>query len=319
MSTERFLTERRFAAMGTTVHLIGVGDRAEELLEVAEERIHHLEARWSRFRPTSELSRINERAGTRTTVTPETYDLVAAAVDGWQRTGGLFDPTLLSAVEHVGYDHSFDDLPADRPAAVLAAAPAPSAGCAVIELDPVEHTLWLPAGTKLDLGGIAKGRAADLVVADLGAAGLDGACANLGGDVRVWGNAPGQPGELGGAWKVEIQDPTSTTTPLALLEIEDGAVVTSTRLKRRWLVDGVEQHHLIDPRTGRSAFNGWAQVSVVAGTATEAEVLVKALFLAGRDRHDLLDEHDARALLVADDGHVETMGFDDQPLSCTPM
>ncbi len=94
---------------------------------------------------------------------------------------------------------------------------------------------------------------------------------------------------------------------------------TSTRLRRRWLVDGVEHHHLIDPRTGGSAFSGWAQVSVIAGTATEAEVLVKALFLAGPERRDLLDEHGARAVLIGDDGHVETMGFDDQPFNCTPM
>ncbi|HEY5014272.1 MAG TPA: FAD:protein FMN transferase [Acidimicrobiia bacterium] len=311
MSTEPDSAERRFGAMGTSIHLIGVGDRAAELLEAAEERIHHLEAQWSRFRPTSELSRLNERAGTRTTLTPETYDLVAAAVAGWERTDGLFDPTLLTAVEQVGYDASFDSLPADRPGA--GAAPgaavqplAPSAGCAGIELDPVEHTVRLPAGARLDLGGIAKGYSADLVVADLADAGLDGACANLGGDVRVWGVAP-----KGGGWTVEIQDPTSDAAPLAVLEIDDGAIVTSTRLKRRWLVDGVEQHHLIDPRTGRSAFTGWAQVSVIAGTATEAEILVKALFLAGPSRTDLLDELDARAVLVGDDGHVETLGFED--------
>src|SRR4051794_27166348 len=106
--------------MGTTVHLIGVGTDAEELLEIAEQRVHHLEAQWSRFRPTSELCRLNKSAGTRTVVTAETYELVAAAIDGWRRTDGLFDPTLLAAVEHVGYDRSFDELPSDRPATTLA-------------------------------------------------------------------------------------------------------------------------------------------------------------------------------------------------------
>ena len=304
--------------MGTTVHLIGVGARAgsdvQELLEVAEERVHHLEAQWSRFRPTSELSRMNARAGRPTKLTPETYGLVAAAVDGWERTGGLFDPTLLDAVEHVGYDRSFDKLPADRPTAQV---PPPSEtahdGCAAIELDPDTSTVRLPVGMHLDLGGIAKGYGADLVVADLAAAGLDGACANLGGDVRVWGRAPAAVDdaidEATHGWKIDIQDPTGTTAPLAQLEIDDGAVVTSTRLRRRWLVDGFEQHHLIDPRTRRPAFNGWAQVSAVAGTATEAEVLVKALYLAG-PRPELLDAHAARAVLIADDGHVETVGFD---------
>jgi FAD:protein FMN transferase len=308
--------------MGTTVHLIGVGAREREsstqaLLEIAEARVHDLEARWSRFRPTSELSRINERAGTRTTLTPETFDLVAAAVDGWNRTGGLFDPTLLSAVEQVGYDRSFDELPADRPMLASPQPAAPSAGCGAVELDPDSCTVRMPEGTRLDLGGIAKGYTADIVSAELVDAGLDGACANLGGDVRVRGTAPGpfDPTTSGGrsttAWTVDIQDPTCDTASIARLEIDDGAIVTSTRLRRRWLVDGAEHHHLIDPRTRRSAFNGWAQVSVVAGTATEAEVLVKALFLGGPslDLLDLLDVHDARAVLVADDGHVETIGL----------
>jgi thiamine biosynthesis lipoprotein len=306
------MAERSFAAMGTTVHLIGVGARgdepeAEALLESAEERVRHLEARWSRFRPTSELTRLNERAGTATVVTPETFDLVAAAIDGWRRTNGLFDPTLLAAVEQVGYDRSFEQLPADRPLpASSPAAPSdvPIATCGDIELDDGACTVRLANGMRLDLGGIAKGYTADLVAGELLAAGLDGVCANLGGDVRVCGIAPD-----GGAWTVDIQDPTDSTTALALLDVDDGAIVTSTRLRRRWLVDGVEHHHIIDPRTRRSAFNGWAQVSVVAATATEAEVLAKAVFLGG-PVHDLLDASGARAVLVADDGSVATIGFE---------
>jgi thiamine biosynthesis lipoprotein len=301
------MAERHFAAMGTTVHLIGVGEGpdTDRLLELAEARVRRLEARWSRFLPTSELSRINARAGERTAVTPETFALVAAAVDGWYDTGGLFDPTLLAPVEQAGYDRSFAELPLDRPERrpKRAAAAGSADGCAGIELDADTATLQMPAATRLDFGGIAKGRTADIVATELVAAGLDGACANLGGDVRVCGAAPD-----GGTWKVDIQDPTCTTTALALLEIDDGAIVTSTRLRRRWLVDGVERHHLIDPRTRQPAFNGWAQVSVVAGTATEAEILAKAVFLDG-PAHTLLDAASAHAVLVADDGHVATIGF----------
>jgi thiamine biosynthesis lipoprotein len=325
MASEAASSERVFGAMGTTVHLIGVaasecGPEVVQLLEAAEARVHHLEAQWSRFRPNSELSRLNERAGTPTVVARDTYELVAAAVAGWSRTGGLFDPTLVDAVEAAGYERSFETLPTDRPAALLTHRPRyeASAGCGGIGLDPDALTVCLPPGTRLDLGGIAKGRTADLVVADLAAAGLDGACANLGGDVRVWGRGPGNACGLDGAWRIDIQDPTAPSVPLALLEIDDGAVVTSTRLRRRWLVDGVEHHHLIDPRTGRPAFNGWAQVSVVAGSATDAEVLAKALFLAGPQPRLLgthLDADGARAVLVGDDGRVETVGFEAQPLN----
>src|ERR1700730_18672677 len=163
------MAERSFAAMGTTVHLIGVGSgaspwRTEAMLDIAEERVHRLEARWSRFRPTSELSRLNERADAATPVAPETFGLIAAAVDGWHRTAGLFDPPLLAAVEQVGYDRSFDELPADRPVVASASHPpaAPRAGCGAIELDPESCTVRLAPGTRLDLGGIAKGHTADL-------------------------------------------------------------------------------------------------------------------------------------------------------------
>jgi FAD:protein FMN transferase len=321
VAAELVSSERVFGAMGTTVHLIGVGAagcaaETADLLEAAEARVHHLEAQWSRFRPTSELSRLNQRPGAPTTVTSETYDLVTAAVAGWVRTAGLFDPTLIDAVEAAGYERSFEALPADRSASALTRGPRlrASAGCAEIGLDPDSRAVCLPHGTRLDLGGIAKGRAADLIVADLADAGLEGACANLGGDVRAWGRGPEGASGPAGAWRIDIQDPTGSAAPLAMLEIDDGAVVTSTRLRRRWLVDGVEHHHLIDPRTQRPAFNGWAQVSVVAGTATEAEVLAKALFLAG-PQPKLLDEYDARAVLIADDGRVETIGFDAQPFS----
>jgi thiamine biosynthesis lipoprotein len=309
------MAERRFAAMGTEVHLIGVrasgastlgtATDSETLLDAARARIHELEARWSRFLPSSELCRINARSGTRVRVTPETFDLVAAAVDGWNRTRGLFDPTLLQSIEQAGYDRSFDELPRDqREQAPSRERPAADTSCGDVELDPESETVRMPAGMRLDLGGIAKGRAADIVATELVAAGLDGACANVGGDVRVCGTAPD-----GGAWKVDIQNPTGTDTALALLEIDDGAIVTSTRLRRRWLVDGVEHHHLIDPRTRRPGFNGWVQVSVIAATATEAEVLAKAVFLDG-PAPDLLDASGARAVLVADDGHVVTVGFD---------
>ncbi len=298
--------ERTFAAMGTTVHLIGVGDGADDLLAAAQERIDGLEARWSRFRPASELCRLNDRAGTPVRLTAETYDLIEAAVIGWVRTRGRFDPTVLGALEHAGYDRSFADLPSDRTeTAPAAAAPV---GCGGIHLEPDELVVQLPPGVRLDLGGIAKGYAADLVVDDLMAAGLDGACANLGGDVRVRGSAPN-----GGPWIVDIADPAGGAAPLARLQLRDGAVVTSTRLQRRWLVDGVEQHHLIDPRTGASAFAGWAQVSVIAPSAADAEVLAKAVYLMGTDARALLDESGAQAVLVADDGRVETIALEIAP------
>src|SRR5438874_1813231 len=99
--------EARFPAMGTDVHVVVVGGPLR-MLEWAREFVDDLEARWSRFRPASEVSLINHLAGRTVRVSPSTVGLVLRAIDGARITGGRFDPTLLGAVIRAGYDASFD-------------------------------------------------------------------------------------------------------------------------------------------------------------------------------------------------------------------
>src|SRR5581483_1485033 len=107
--------ERRFRAMGSDAHVIVVGGPGGSggpggLAEAAQRRIDDLEQRWSRFIAGSEISRLNERAGTPMTVSPETAELVRRAIDAWRFSGGGFDPTVLGAVIRAGYDRSFEEL-----------------------------------------------------------------------------------------------------------------------------------------------------------------------------------------------------------------
>jgi thiamine biosynthesis lipoprotein len=176
--------------MGTQVELLTVS-APSGALAAAQRRLAELEARWSRFLPDSELSTLNRAAGRAVAVSSETLTLVALAVLGWRATAGRFDPTVLDALEAAGYDRSFDQLPAGRHDADGARpAPGPAPGLAGIRIDAEAGTLTLPPGTRLDLGGIAKGYAADLLCAQLRAAGAAGACVNVGGDLRVSGTAP---------------------------------------------------------------------------------------------------------------------------------
>src|SRR6266536_1230255 len=98
--------ELRFRAMGSDVHVLVVGGRPR-LLQVARERIEQLERRWSRFQPTSEISRLNALAGAPVHVSPATLGLVQRALDGASVTGGRYDPTVLGDVLRAGYDRSF--------------------------------------------------------------------------------------------------------------------------------------------------------------------------------------------------------------------
>ena len=153
-------------------------------------------------------------------------------------------------------------------------------------------------GTRLDLGGIAKGYAADLLCADLRAGGAAGVCVNVGGDLRVSGTAP-----RGGPWAIAVPHPHGGQA--ATLELTEGAAATSSPLRRAWHAAGRPAHHLIDPRTGQPAATGILQVTVVTGEAWRAEVAAKAAFLAGLpDALPLATRLGAEALIIDQDGGV---------------
>jgi thiamine biosynthesis lipoprotein len=284
-------SEVRFAAMGSDVHVVVVGGSANDCAR-AHERIDELEACWSRFRPDSQLSRLNRSAGHPVRASASLLHAVNAAVEGWRSTGGRFDPTVLPALVAAGYDRDFARVrhaPAPADPAAPAAGPAP--GCAGIRIDPIVGAITLPIGTAIDLGGIGKGLAADLVVADLAAAGVAGACVNVGGDLRVWGRAPTDDG-----WVVDLEH-----RPELRFALADGAIATSSSYKRHWVRDGSTVHHLLDPQLGRSARAGLVAVTVIAGTASAAEVLTKAAFVAGEeDAAAIIGEAGATGVLVTD-------------------
>lgn len=275
---------RTAAAMGTTARVTVVGESsgsvAPELADAALRRIEELEARWSRFRPTSELSRINAAAGSPCLVSDDTFRLVERLVRAWRDTDGRFDPTVHDAMLALGYT---DGVPTavERldPTALLASMCAPI-GCADIRLDAATRMVWLPVGVRLDPGGLGKGLAADIVATEAIAAGASGVLVDLGGDVRVMGVAPD-----GGAWRIGVEHPTDPTVEVALVETTDGGIATSSRQKRRWTVDDGEAvrevHHVIDPQTRRSADTPWATATVLAPDAATAEVGATVAFLDG--------------------------------------
>ena len=136
--------------------------------------------------------------------------------------------------------------------------------------------MTLPRDVEIDPGGIGKGLAADLVTAELLAAGARGALVNLGGDVRVRGDAPG-----GTSWSIAVEHPTDPARTIVELGITDAAIATSTNARRRWIRGGRERHHLVDPRTGDSADSPLVSVTVVADEGWWAETSAKAIFVAG--------------------------------------
>ena len=258
--------------MGTTAHVLVVGEAS--LLDVAFARLGDLERRWSRFRPTSELSRLNGHPGRPVVVSVETLLLVQRSIDGWTRTRGLFDPTVLPALRAAGYDRDFRSV-ASHARAIEPADVGSAPGCAGIECDEYVRAVTLPDGVELDAGGIGKGLAADIVSGELIAAGARGALVNVGGDLRVRGEPP-----AGDMWDVAVED-AATHSNLLRLGVLDAAVATSSRVHRRWTTRAGEMHHIVDPRSGRPARGPYATVGAVAEDAWWAEVVAKAVLIGG--------------------------------------
>jgi len=292
--------------MSTDITVTAVG-ADPTLLTWAQERLQQLEARWSRFLPTSDISRLNAADGRPTHVSSDTLLAVRAACAAWVHTGGRFDPTVHDSLLRLGYDQTIQavidhsDVSPAR-SGVSASQQLPTPGCAGIVLDDRAGTITLPLGVRLDLGGIGKGLAADLVATGLRERGAEGALVDIGGDVRVTGTSP-----RGGAWTIAIEDPRNEHL-LALVHVDDGGVATSTTLRRRWIHAGARRHHLVAPTTGESTTSDVVGASVVAATAGWADALSKVAFVDPAHVVDTLGP--ASALIMTSDGASTVVGPD---------
>ena len=262
--------------MASEVHLVVVGpggDADAHLVDEARRRIEHLERRWSRFLPDSDVTRLNRSAGDPIEVDADTLTLFAAMRDAWGRTGGRFDPTVLPALVAAGYGASKDD-----PTLVtVIPAGAVSGGCmADVVIDVERGTVAVPREVAVDPGGLGKGLAADLVVGSLLDVGATGALVALGGDVAMAGVPPDPSG-----WRVEVEHPDASLGMLCTVSVNDGGVATSSTRSRRWIADGRSHHHVIDPATGVESVTDLASATVFARSGWLAEAYATAALLAG--------------------------------------
>jgi thiamine biosynthesis lipoprotein len=145
-------------------------------------------------------------------------------------------------------------------------------------------------GMALDLGGIAKGYAADELAAILRENGVSGAVIDLGGNIYVYGTRPGK-GGAARKWRVGIQDPLDTRGAYAgYIELDEGSVVTSGIYERFFEADGRRWHHIFDTAAGYPVENGLLSVTVAARFSIDADALSTALFVLGWEQGRALAE-----------------------------
>ncbi len=254
----RNLQVRHFSALGSTCELIAVG-ASPATLERCQALVLDADARLTRFVRESELSQLNAANGRPMSASLLLYGMLEAGLQAYEVSGGLVNIAVLPALCAAGYDRPFR-LGLSEPSTLTP--PVTPALPDVLWLDPVTRTVALAPGAALDLGGIAKGALADLLIAELG---QDAVC-NLGGDLRVRGSGPS-----GDGWHVGLCDGS-------VVALTDGGVATSGTTRRRW---GKGMHHLLDPRTGLPVYTDLTEVSVVTDTALHAEIYAKTAVLMG--------------------------------------
>lgn len=283
-----------------SIHIAVPADEAGHANAAIMRAMAWLEAlsdRLTRFSSESELSHLNASAGTWCAVSGTLFTVVAESVSAAQATNGLFDPALLPLLEAIGYDRDYNEIQyreSGQPGDILFTA----GRWREIELDAQRLRIRLPEGARLDLGGIAKGWAADAALRRYFRQ-YENVLINAGGDMRIQGGkTPDEP------WPIAIGNPLASpgdksTEDAAVLTMRSGGIATSGASERWWLRGGERQHHLLDPRTGRSipvwvnaaasddqsnqgeASQMIATATALAPTAAHAEVAAKAALLRG--------------------------------------
>ncbi|GHO85544.1 FAD:protein FMN transferase [Dictyobacter formicarum] len=288
----------QFHAMGTQVSFLLPEAQFTLGAEIIRTLFEHWEQTLSRFLPDSELSQLNRLAGKPVLVSKLLFTVLSSALEAARSTNGIYDPTLLNQLMQLGYDRTFEEVPPQSAAST--AAIEPGGRWRAIQLQPSLRLVHMPAGTRVEFGGIAKGMAVDAALEALRSEKIETALVNAGGDLAVSGMPPGLQ-----QWPIEIQGKTRTW----VVPFHHGALATSGIGRRHWRQGTELRHHLLDPGTGLPARTQLWSVTVAAAQCKQAEVAAKVAFLLGiKQGSAFLRQHGLAALLIMQDGSVLTVG-----------
>lgn len=268
--------------MGTSYRVVVVeelwGPSRDKLQQTIRAGLDGVDRKMSTWRSDSEVSAFNRLATTDWfPVSPETAEVVLAALEISRATNGAFDITVAPLVElwEFGPDPHEREVPdSEQIAEVLM-----RVGWQTVEVRTEPPALRKKISSlTIDLSAIAKGFAVDLVAEDLARAGIEHCLVEIGGEVRVAGRRlDGHP------WRIGVEPPTSDSTLKEVLELTSGALATSGDYRNYFVAGAKRYSHVIDPRTGAPVDDAPASVSVVAPTCMEADALATAFMVMGSE------------------------------------
>lgn len=283
-----------FFAMDTFMSVKVLSKDGESLAQQCESEINSLESVLSRTREDTDIAKLNAADGAEVTLSDEGAKLLSLALDLSAATHSAYDPTVapLTDLWGIATDHQKVPSQSEIDAALQ------TVGTAHVHENG--DVVTLDSGSKIDLGGIAKGYAADLCADILKSADADGLLV-LGGNIYAVGTNEGKD------WNIGIADPDDSTDTIAAVAVHDLSVVTSGDYERYFEQDGVRYHHIFDPKTGYPASSGLRSVTVIDANSTRADALTTALFVMGADKgRAYCEENGIAAVFVTADNQVFT-------------
>ena len=271
---------RQIIAMDTAMSFSVYGETGDEAVQAMVEEVQRLEDMLSRTDPFSEIGFLNGKPEQSVEVGAEVAALLERAGEFTEATGGAFNITIAPVMEAWGFTTDSYQVPeAEELKAAM-----DTMGMERVHVDGT--VAMLDAGTKVDLGGIAKGYASGCLVRFFEEYGIERGWADLGGNLMAWGTRPD-----GAPWRVGVRDPKNSENGglVGLVSLENAFAVTSGGYERFFEENGVTYHHIIDPATGYPARSGLLSVTVVADCLTEengamCDALSTALFVMGEEK-----------------------------------
>ena len=286
------LYHRTYLLMGTFVE-ITIPEKNDKLLEGTIEKMKSLEALMSTYKKDSEVSQINSLGkGQLKKVSPEVYEVIERAIYFSKITDGAFDITVSPLLKLWHFEEGkLKEIPSQEKINEALK----SVGWQNIILSPEKEVGFTKQNMSIDLGGIATGYIVDKGITYLKEKGIKSALINAGGDIYCLGEK--DKGEL---WNVGIRNPRKKNETIGTLKLKDKGVTTSGDYEKFFILNGKRFCHIINPQIGYPVDNSVIQVTVVAGTCTDADVLATALMVIGKEKGLKLIENlkDTEAVII---------------------
>lgn len=277
-------------AMDTVMSISVHSKNSAKQVSEIEKMIFDIDKQLDRKSSDSEIGALNKN-GTGE-ISEETLRLINKSLELYEETDECFDITVAPLMDLWGFYEKNYHVPTDNEINSL-----------IIGSDKIQITdnMVNLNGTQIDLGGIAKGYASDVITEYLKSQDVQSAILSLGGNVYALGQKSN-----GAAWEVSITDPKDSSRTIGSVLVNDSAVITSGVYQRNFTQNGHLYHHIINPKTGKNPDNNLQSVTVIGPDATECDALSTAFMVMGIDlATEYIKTHtDINAVFIDADGNI---------------